>query len=583
MLAYFPKVYPGELLYSVLARYHLHVGTPGPMHTLDTLFGNRKVISTFDLPGHLQSLADRIPPDCDLSVDRVIDTLTLFPYFTAFEPPALQEKVRGAMRCGAIDGLHVSLGLSAFRIGRTQRLCFCPECAQGMQAEHGELWWRRDHQLPGVLVCPEHGCLLLDSTVSFSQFSRHEFVAATPKTCLPHARPVVSVVDQLCLKKLHRVARRSADLLCTPAAARTFSDWTSFYRNHMLEAGLAKSAATMNQQRFDREFRNFYGHALDLLPAVMDGGDFAGDWLASMVRKHRKANHPLYHVLLQEFLAQRERLMSPFGAGPWPCINPLASHSSQPLIKTFTRHRNRGNTVGVFSCTCGYVYTRCLDSQTGTLRVPRFLHYGPLLEPALRQLVMASTGLREVGRSLRLDPKTVMRLASELGVAFSWKPRPFDKMLRVPPKVVAQSVPYLSHASPAVSATRDMSSQTRRDWPEIDRVWAAKLSAWVDIVRAETPPMRITVAELERRANRRGWLLKRRHRLPQTMAFLERAVETTTYFQLRRIHWFIAELERCGAPVKAWQVMRKAGLRSSSLGRINAILDAAPIPSRKAA
>ncbi|MDO8775302.1 MAG: TniQ family protein, partial [Burkholderiaceae bacterium] len=100
MLAYFPKVYPGELLYSVLARYHLHVGTPGPMHTLDALFGNRKVISTFDLPGHLQSLADRIPPDCDLSVDRVIDTLTLFSYFTAFEPPALQEKVRGAMRGG---------------------------------------------------------------------------------------------------------------------------------------------------------------------------------------------------------------------------------------------------------------------------------------------------------------------------------------------------------------------------------------------------------------------------------------------------------------------------------------------------
>ena len=583
MLAYFPKVYPGELLYSALARYHLHVGTPGPMHTLDALFGNRKVISTFDLPGHLQLLADQIPSDRDLSVDSIIDTLTLFPYFTAFEPPALQEKVRDAMRSGSIDGLHVRLGLSAFRIGRNQRLRFCPKCALGMQATHGELWWRRDHQLPGVLVCPEHACLLLDSTVSFSQFSRHEFVAATPKNCLSHARPAAPVVDHACLAHLHRVARRSADLLCSPPAARTLSCWTTFYRSQMLEVGLAKSASTMDQHRLDGEFRNFYGCVLDLLPSVMDGGDFSGDWLASMVRKHRKANHPLYHVLLLDFLTQRERRVSPFGAGPWPCINPLAKHRSHSPIKTFAQHRNHGSRVGVFSCVCGYVYTRCLDSHTGTLGLPRFLHYGPLLEPVLRQLVVASTGLREVGRSLGLDPKTVVRLASELGIAVSWKPTLFDKRQRVTPKVVVQCVSPSSHVSPAVSATRDISSRTRCDWPEIDDAWAAKLNAWAGTVYAENPPVRITVAELERRVNLRGWLLKRRHRLPQTMAFLARVVETTEAFQLRRIHWAIVELERCGAQVKAWQVMRKAGLRSTSLVVINAILDAAPIPSRMAA
>lgn len=583
MLAYFPTIYPGELLYSVLARYHLHVGVPGPMHTLDTLFGNRKVIATFDLPGHLQSLADRVPSDRCLSVDRIIDTLTLFPYFTAFEPPVRQEKTRDSMRSGAIDGLHVRLGLSAFRIGRNQRLRFCLECALGMQAVHGELWWRRDHQLPGVLVCPEHTCLLLESTVSFLQFSRHEFVAATPENCPPHARPVVPVVDQACLAHLHRIAQRSADLLCSPPTGRTLARWTTFYRSHMLETGLIKSVATVDQHRFDDEFRNFYGRVLDLLPSVMDGGDFAGDWLASMVRKHRKANHPLYHVLFQDFLAQREPRASPFGAGPWPCINPLAMHRSHFPIKAFTQHRNHGNRVGVFSCTCGYVYTRRLDAQTGKLGLPRFLHYGPLLEPVLRQLVMAGTGLREVGRSLGLDPKTVVRLASELGIAVSWKPASFGKRQRVAPKVVVQCVSPSSHVSPAVSVTRDISSRTRCDWPEIDDAWAAKLNAWVGTVHAENPPVRITVAELERRVNLRGWLLKRRHRLPQTMAFLERVVETTDAFQLRRIHWAIIELERCGAQVKAWQVMRKAGLRSTSLGVINAILDTAPIPSRMAA
>ncbi len=98
----------------------------------------------------------------------------------------------------------------------------------------------------------------------------------------------------------------------------------------------------------------------------------------------------------------------------------------------------------------------------------------------------------------------------------------------------------------------------------------------VPIVRQENPPLRITVAELERRVGKRGWLLKRSHQLPQTIAFLERSTESVEEFQLRRIHWPIAELEQNGGPMKAWQVMRKAGLKSDSLERINAELEAVP-------
>lgn len=87
MLAYFPAIYPDELLYSVLARYHLHMGMPHVSSTLESLFGNRKVIAAFDLPGNLQALAERIPSDRKLSAEKMIDELTLYPYFSAFEPP----------------------------------------------------------------------------------------------------------------------------------------------------------------------------------------------------------------------------------------------------------------------------------------------------------------------------------------------------------------------------------------------------------------------------------------------------------------------------------------------------------------
>ncbi len=53
MLAYFPQIYPHELLYSVLARYHHHLGGTNPGGTMEALFGTRFAIAAVDLPGHL--------------------------------------------------------------------------------------------------------------------------------------------------------------------------------------------------------------------------------------------------------------------------------------------------------------------------------------------------------------------------------------------------------------------------------------------------------------------------------------------------------------------------------------------------
>lgn len=584
MLAYFPQAYPGELLYSLFVRYHRHTGMPGPSHTMKALFGHRMRISSLDLPGYLQTLVEQLPPDYCLSADHIINTLTLFPYFTAFAAPPLRAQVRKAMRVGSTENLHMRLGISAFRIGRTQQLRFCAQCSTEMLAKFGERWWCRDHQLPGVLVCPTHGCLLLNSTVSIPQSSRHEFIAATAQNCPTNACPTISLIDHSCLAHLSRLAQRSADLLHNPPPARTLSAWTSFYRSQTLEAGLAKSHATMDQSRLAHSFREFYGKVLSLLPAVMQGDDFAGDWLAAMVRKHRKANHPLYHVLLQDFLAHRENYDSPFGRAPWPCLNPLAEHYQQLVVHDFARHRNAGNTVGVFSCSCGYTYTRCLVSQTQKLGQPRFQQFGPTLEPALRQFARSGMGLRAIGRQLQLDPKTILRLANELRVAIPWtckqnfqSPATSKKHTKIP---CFQS-PIASEKKS--SARKKTARPSRKDWAAIDQAWAGKLKAWIVEIRKEIPPVKITIAELERRANVRGWILKRRQHLPQTMALLTQQLESIAAFQRRRIHWAISELARDGSQVRAWQVMRKAGLRSSKLEEIRAILDGQSIPSSQSA
>jgi hypothetical protein len=571
MLAYFPTIYPGELLYSVLARYQRHVGMPGMMHTLDALFGNRKVIASFDLPGHLQTLVDNIPVEHGITINFIIDTLTLYPYFTAFEPPTLQAQVRTAMHNGAIDGLHVRLGLAAFRIGRVSRFRFCIECTQKMLEQYDELYWRRDHQLPSVLVCPEHGHPLQESSVLLTRCSRHEFIAASLDNCPSDANPVLTVSDPTILPHLQRLACSSARLLDELPPARSFAEWTSFYRRTMLELGLARSVSTMNQQQLGKAFRGFYGQVLEVLPSVITEEKFAGEWLAAMVRKHRKANHPLYHLLFQDFLTQQESRLLPFGQGPWPCRNPLAHHYNQLTIELITQHRNHGRTVGVFACSCGYVYTRNWDPITKTLARPRFLRYGPLLEPVLKQHLDSGASIGKVARKLRLNSKTVVLIVSKLKKADFWKnqsPNEIQKLSGTEREV--QGFSYLS----SVASLKSRQARSKRcNWLEIDAKWLKVLDELAEIVLTEVPPIRLTVSEIERRIGKRGYFGRNLRHLPETALFLEKKVESVTTFQIRRIKWVIEELKDEAGEIKSWKVMKKAGVNESKLHLINKIIN----------
>ena len=66
----------------------------------------------------------------------------------------------------------------------------------------------------------------------------------------------------------------------------------------------------------------------------------------------------------------------------------------------------------MFTCSCGYVYTRSFHPDTGKVGAPRFQAFDPSLAPVLREMVRAGYALREIARRLEIDPKTVIKLAS---------------------------------------------------------------------------------------------------------------------------------------------------------------------------
>lgn len=83
MILTFPTPYPDELLYSVLARYHVRMGNISPKRTIEEIYGKRTIRSVLDLPCNLQLLEKRLN-NRHLTSDFFIYNNTLFPYYNAF-------------------------------------------------------------------------------------------------------------------------------------------------------------------------------------------------------------------------------------------------------------------------------------------------------------------------------------------------------------------------------------------------------------------------------------------------------------------------------------------------------------------
>lgn len=568
------------------------------------LFGTDGVRATVGMQCRMAALSQRIPTDRGLCSDKLTKDTTLFLYYTAFVSEAVAESVMSLLVDGPADGVLMRLGLTASVISAPERLRYCPACLGEMLVRYGEGYWKRSHQLPGVLVCPDHGMALADSSVSPHTHNQHEFIALNLHNCPPVVLPAwVSNLRQMAL--LQDIARRSAALLDHAFMRSAHRDWGAYYRDAVRDRGFAKGRGRVDQSLFQDAYAHFFEPVVDLIP-----GGLGGDWPTAMVRKHRKAFHPLRHVLFQLFLeshAPLRRVAPPFGKGPWPCFNRMAGHYGQDVVREIAVRREQNRVVGRFSCDCGFVYSREMGSKDS----PRILDFGPLLDDQIRQKVAEGLGLRAIARCLVIDPGTVRLHAYRLGLKVPWKKlseRTVKTIARDQNSIrarwleiqqihrglsrsqLAQRLPkerawlyrhdreWLDQHSP--TALRKKWSDQRVDWESLDCSIATQLRKAAQEIVREIPPQRVTQAALERKLGLPRWLSKRRAKLPKSINVLVDVAETIDGFRLRRIAWAVSELDRQTLPTRSWRVRRLAGLPPKASPRVEAALAALEIADR---
>jgi hypothetical protein len=179
-LASFPRLYPDELLYSGLARYHIRSGNQKFRQTDLDLFGySSQQAYRVTLTNNLKGLVKQIAHISDCRVRSLMEHNTLYPFYAAFLSPIEIRKLESATiekRSGSIlEQARVDLDSAS---DRRKYLKFCPLCLESEIGEYGEPYWHRSHQIPGLIICTLHQTLLLDSTVVVEAQGTHYYAAS---------------------------------------------------------------------------------------------------------------------------------------------------------------------------------------------------------------------------------------------------------------------------------------------------------------------------------------------------------------------------------------------------------------------
>lgn len=164
MIAFFPEVYPDELVYSWFSRYGVRSGYTHYRAIADDLFTSHTAKPNLEFLMELSQDAYEVITDT-MPFESVIMQHTMFLYYARFLPAERRQKAFGqlmSMNKGFNDTLYIRRNKTQHR----QWLRYCPLCIEADRMQYGETYWHRLHQLDHIDICPIHGCYLQNSSVS---------------------------------------------------------------------------------------------------------------------------------------------------------------------------------------------------------------------------------------------------------------------------------------------------------------------------------------------------------------------------------------------------------------------------------
>lgn len=286
---YFPTPQPDELLGSALARFVSDMGSLDSKVATTVLFGQRNVVTSALLQGHIDQLLDNIGHLWNTEASSVVSRHTILPLNRPFVSPGQYTSYENDLRGTSLNRSFVRTGMSASRLRWPRYFRICPVCQREQRQLLGFNYWQRVLQCPGVVLCPMHGCPTVETRCARESPDRHQFIC-TPEFDIPDSvKWVKSNVVFLQMSKLVHALLTSGDL-----PSPTIAQWTSYYQRLARNSGMVRGKNIAHDQIAARVRRMFGERWLDEVGLSLN---HRNHWLLAMFRKHRRRFTYLEHFV----------------------------------------------------------------------------------------------------------------------------------------------------------------------------------------------------------------------------------------------------------------------------------------------
>lgn len=271
----------------------------------DYLVARRALQPPWVVPANLKQLHARVYPVFE-SADDIINRHTLLPALVPF----IAKKNIGRLLDHVVNGRPVPgiaavAGFGGRNIVTRPAMAMCLRCIEADVARLGFAYWHREHQLPGLGVCPQHGIALV-AGCGLCQFSHpNNRKARMPQPMCwcgqPHApsHPPVSDEDLAVLTRMARLAMR---LLRGALSGATPERIGAYFHMRAQQAGFARMSYIASEKLL-RQIQSAYSPVV--MARLNATVNISRNWLAVSIGKRCAPSILGRSLLLFDFFGGR--------------------------------------------------------------------------------------------------------------------------------------------------------------------------------------------------------------------------------------------------------------------------------------
>jgi len=286
LLPFFPSPYPDELFFSVCSRFHVRSCNDKTETTCLQLLGC-KTSRLYDFPRGLHVLGKRLPEETLNTVQQLVYGTTMFPLYKPFISSTIARMLYDYMVVDQV-GCHAPTIHNVLVVNKISLRC-CPACFYADLDLYGEAYWHRSHQVYGVRTCHKH-----------REWLRQTHVIGVELSPLTEnmLRQAISLQDDKPVHHLHRIAA-SVHWLLNHNDVMGSNILSTRCRLLRVLKNTCSFLGGIVYRSLEWDIRRFYGEAISEMIFRMERIE---SFLEDLVTNCHMKHHPLYHILLINFL-----------------------------------------------------------------------------------------------------------------------------------------------------------------------------------------------------------------------------------------------------------------------------------------